>query len=207
MKLYDLSPVLQPGIAEWPGDEPFSHSSTLRIADGAAVNLSFMTLSLHTGSHADAPLHYDDQGASIDELDLTVFLGSARLVNIEANDVISPEQLADALADRPQRLLVRCNPGFRPDRFPDSFVHFTPEAAEAIGRAGVRLVGLDAPSVDNAESKELPCHHAFHRHGTLILENLLLDGVPEGEYQLVALPLRIASGDASPVRAVLISRN
>ncbi|MEE8586245.1 MAG: arylformamidase [Acidobacteriota bacterium] len=206
-KLYDISPLLAPAIAVWPGDAPFQRSQSLSISQGASVNLSSMSLSLHTGAHADAPSHFDDQGATIEDVDLEAYIGPARLVTVEAQETVSAQDLRPVLEDRPQRLLVRCNPDFDPRRFPPRFVHFSPEAAQAIGQAGARLVGLDAPSVDFVDSQELPCHHIFQRHGTAILENLLLKGVPDGEYELIALPLRIAGGDASPVRAVLRRSN
>lgn len=203
-RIYDISPLLDPSVAVWPGDAPFERTQSLSIAEGSSVNLSSMSLSLHTGAHADAPSHFEDGTASIEQMDLSIYFGPVRLVTVEAEKTISAGDLSEVLKAKPQRLLVRCNPGFDPQLFPERFVHFSTEAAEAIGRAGVRLVGLDAPSVDFVDSKELPCHHIFHRHGTAILENLLLQGVPDGDYQLIALPLRIAGGDASPVRAVLM---
>lgn len=201
--LYDISPLLEPAVAVWPGDAPFQRSQSLSIAQGASVNLSSFSASLHTGAHADAPSHFDDQGASIDQVALEAYIGPARLVTIQAKETVSAQDLSAVLQQSPQRLLLRCNPDFDSRSFPSRFVHFSTEAAQAVGQAGVRLIGLDAPSVDFVDSKELPCHHIFHRHGTAILENLLLQGVPDGEYELIALPLRIADGDASPVRAVL----
>ncbi len=202
-KLYDISPLLEPPIAVWPGDAPFERNQSLSIAKGAPVNLSSMSASLHTGAHADAPSHFDDNATGIDQVDLQAYLGPARLITVEAAETISAQDLMPVLEQTPERLLVRCNPDVDPRRFPSRFVHFSTQAAQAIGEAGVRLVGLDAPSVDFVDSKDLPCHNIFHRHGTAILENLLLAGVPDGEYELIALPLRIRGGDASPVRAVL----
>lgn len=203
MRIYDISPTLRPGIAVWPGDEAFRHERSLRISQGSSVNLSSVTFSLHTGVHADAPLHFDDDGEAIDQVDLSKYLGNALLVSVEVRESISAQDLEPFLQQKPERLLVRANPGFTADSFPSRFAHFSPEAAQAIGKAGVRLVGIDAPSVDFVDSKELPCHNAFGRAGTAILENLLLAGVPDGEYQLVALPLKISGGDGSPLRAIL----
>lgn len=205
MKLYDISPRLHAGIAVWPGDVAYSREVSMSLAAGDSVNLSSVTMSLHTGAHADAPSHYSLDAPSIDEVDLTVYLGPARVATLGGGEGISAVELAPILASRPERLIVRCHPGFDPERFPERIRFFTPEAATALGRAGVRLIGVDAPSVDPIDSKDLPAHRAFGRAGVAILENLLLGGVPDGDYELVALPLRIAGGDASPVRAVLRS--
>lgn len=173
------------------------------MSEGASVNLSTAHISLHTGTHADAPSHFAHGAAAIDGVDLTRYFGPAFLVTITVDGCIRPVDLEECLARRPERLLVRCNPLIDPRSFPASFVSFSPEAARHIGSLGVRLVGTDAPSVDPLESKDLPAHHAFQSHGTAILENLFLRDVPDGEYELIALPLRIVGGDASPVRALL----
>lgn len=204
MKIFDISPPLHSGVAVWPGDTPYSRQDNMRIAEGQAVNLSTVTMSLHTGAHIDAPRHFDDGGPGIEGIDLDICFGPARLATVAANDgTIAVSDLTAILGDPPVRLLLRCNPNFDPERFPERFIHFRPAAAEAIGAAGVRLIGIDAPSVDHLDSKELPCHKAFWRHGTYILENLLLHDVPDGQYGLAAVPLRIVQGDASPVRAIL----
>lgn len=203
MKLYDISSPIQAGIAVWPGDTPYRRDEILKMSAGASVNLSTVHISLHTGTHADAPSHFADGAAAIDAVDLSRYLGPALLVTVAVDGAIRPVDLEDCLARRPERLLVRCNPSIDPNSFPASFVSFSPEAARRAGSMGVRLVGTDAPSVDPFESKDLPAHHAFQSYGTAILENLFLRDVPDGEYELIALPLRIIGGDASPVRALL----
>lgn len=203
MKIYDISPPLHPGIAVWPGDVPFQRTESLRLSDGASVNLSSITLSSHTGAHADAPSHFLNSGKTIDQVDLQAYIGPAKVVSISAREYIRASDLDGCTSQKPVRLLVRCNPGIDPNRFPDCFIYFSPQAAERIGKAGVKLIGTDAPSVDRIDSKDLAAHHAFARYGTAILENLNLRGVSDGEYELIALPLRIAGGDGSPVRAIL----
>ncbi|MBI3940648.1 MAG: cyclase family protein [Acidobacteria bacterium] len=203
MKIYDISPLLHPGIAVWPGDTPFSSRPLLRLSQGASVNLSSATLSLHTGAHVDAPSHVLDAGTPIDRVDLSLYVGRARVATLSAVESVREAAVEAILRERPERLLLHCRPGFDADRFPESFVSFTPEAAMRIGEAGIKLVGIDSPSVDPIDSKDLPAHHIFCRYGTAILENLDLRGVPDGEYELIALPLKIQNGDASPVRAIL----
>ncbi len=201
--IFDISPVLHPGVATWPGDVVFLRSSTLRIADGASVNLSSLRMSLHTGAHADAPSHFLEGAPTIDQVGLRAYWGPARVATLNGAGPIAAEELQPLLALQPERLLLRCHPDFDPDQFPSRIRFFDPAAAGAIAAAGVLLVGVDSPSVDPLDSKDLPAHHVFGRGGVAILENLLLHEVPDGEYELSALPLKIAGGDASPVRAVL----
>lgn len=202
--LYDISPLLHPGIAVWPGDVAFSRQESLRLLNGDPCDLSSVECSLHTGSHADAPSHYLEDGATIDQVDLSLYIGPATLVILSnASGPIKPAELREHVQEPPKRLLVCSHPGINPDVFPRSIRSFTPEAAGWLGQAGTRLIGTDAPSVDPLDSKNLPAHKTFGRSGTIILENLSLAGVPAGVYELIALPLKIANGDASPVRAVL----
>lgn len=204
MKRYDITPPLHAGLQVWPGDAPVALTSVLRLADGDTVNLGRLTSSLHAGAHADAPWHFQDDGPAIDRIPLEPYLGPARVVRLRiSGNLIEPADLETALSPPPQRLLVCCNPDRDPDRFPSSFVCFSPAAAARISQAGVRLLGTDAPSVDPVDSKDLPSHRSLWAGGSLILENLDLRRVPEGEYELIALPLPIVGGDGSPVRAVL----
>lgn len=203
MKLYDISPVIHPGIAVWPGDTLFTRRKLMRLSDAAFVNLSSVTLSLHTGAHADAPLHVLPDATSIDLLDLAAFLGPARVVTLNDVDSIREADLHSILAQNPERLLIRCRREYDPDRFPQAVTWFTEQAATRIAEAGVKLIGTDEPSIDPIDSTDLPAHKAFGRAGTAILENIDLRAVPDGEYELIALPLKIRGGDASPVRAIL----
>jgi arylformamidase len=205
MKIYDISHTLSPGIAVWPGDLRFRRTLTQEIAAGDPTNGSALTLSSHVGTHLDAPAHYMEGGRTIDGLDLSLLVGPARLVTVAAAGAILPEHLATALVERPSRLLVRANPPTDLAEFPTRFTAFSEEAARAAVAAGVRLLGIDAPSVDLFEAEELPVHRIMGSVGGVILENLKLAEPPDGLYQLIALPLKIAGGDGSPVRAVLTS--
>ncbi len=214
MKLYDLSPRIDPDIPVWPGDTPFSTRLTARLADGASVNLSALTSTPHLGSHADAPFHTEENGAGIEAMPLAPYLGLCQVVEVprEADGrppaLVEPRHLVDAAGRpldpaEPPRLLLKT--GSVADRtvFPERFTALSPELAALLVDAGALLVGLDSPSVDPFDSTELPAHHALFRGGVANLEGLVLDGVPPGVYELIALPLRLAGLDASPVRAVL----
>jgi arylformamidase len=204
MPLYDISRPVRAGIAVWPGDAPFRVEWTLRRAEGASVNLSELRLSAHTGTHADGPFHASDEGARIGAVPLEAYLGPALLVEARDWPSISVGRVERLLGDeRPERILFRTGCWTDPEVFPEVFPAIEPEAARAMAAAGVRLVGTDAPSIDPFDSKDLPTHQLFREAGIANLESLLLDDVPEGRYELIALPLRLEEADASPVRAVL----
>lgn len=202
--LYDITRPVHPGIPVWPGDADFELDWTLLKRDGAPVNLCQLRLSTHTGTHADAPFHYSDDGAPVGELPLTPFLGTAWVVGVEGWPEISADRLRPLLAQRPvERLLYRTGCWSDRYRFPQRVPPLEPAAVELLADHGLLLVGTDAPSVDALDSSELPAHHALRAAGIQNLESLLLDGVPDGRYTLAALPLRLMDADASPVRAVL----
>jgi arylformamidase len=205
MKIYDITHPLCDATAHWPGDEPFRLQQTMRLSDGNSVNLSRISLSPHNGSHADAPYHYDDTGVPIAEVPLERYMGPALVVALEGRAAITEADVRGLNLAGVERLLVRT--GSYPDytQFNPDFTYFAPEAIAYLARAGVRLIGTDAHSMDPLTSHDLPAHHACGRAGMLILENLNLADVPPGMYELIALPLRLVYGDGSPVRAVLRS--
>lgn len=203
--LYDISPPIRPGIPVWPGDTPYRAELASAIARGSSVNVAAVTSTLHLGAHADAPFHVTDDGMPVAELPLEPFLGPCRVVEVPPAPLILPEHLAGIDLGDPPRLLLKTCSVRDPFRFPERFSALSPELARALGAAGVLLVGLDTPSVDPFDSKDLPAHHALVAGGVANLEGLLLDDVPPGLYELIALPLRLVGLDASPVRAVLRS--
>lgn len=205
MSLYDLSHPLSPAIAVWPGDPSFSLDLVAAIARGDLANVGRLALSTHTGSHVDAPFHFLEEGSSVDELPLEPFIGPALLVDATSASIVGPD-LIDGLAAPPERLLVRTRRRTDPTRFDPEYAALAPAAAERLVALGVRLFGTDAPSVDPFESRTLDSHRILARGGVMILEGLRLDEPPPGLYELIAIPLRIARGDASPVRAILRSR-
>jgi arylformamidase len=204
-RLIDISQSLRPELPVWPGDTPFTEKRTWALGPNCPVNVSKFELSTHAGTHADAPLHYDAKGAPIAAVDLEVYVGPARVLDWRGRNDITPADLAPYLTDAPPRLLFRTFEVFPHTSWPHTWTTITPDAIDLMANAGMRLIGVDGPSLDAQESKTMDAHHAVRRHGMAILEGLVLDGVAPGDYELIALPLKLATLDASPVRAALRS--
>jgi arylformamidase len=202
--LYDISPPIRPRITVWPGDTPFSQERTWAIGPGCPVNVSRITLSTHTGAHADAPLHYAADGVPVDGLDLERYIGPCRVIDVRAaSGVVQPADIAEKLAGVPPRILLRTAERAAVEHWDPDFTAIAAATIDLLAAHGVVLIGTDTPSLDPETSKTLDAHHAVHRHGLSILEGLVLDDVAPGDYELIALPLRLAELDAAPVRAVL----
>lgn len=203
--LYDISPAISPALAVWPGDTPPSREVLQDLARGDTVSLSSLRATVHLGAHADAPSHYGLGAATIDERPLDLYLGECEVVRVAAaSDRQVTPGLLSRTASAPRVLLAT---GTAPDSavFNRDFAALAPELIDHLHERGVRLVGVDTPSVDPADSKTLPAHNRCLAHDMAILEGLRLADVPEGRYELIALPLRLVGFDASPVRAVLRS--
>lgn len=203
MTLHDISVLTGACTPEWPGDTPFSCGWTARVAEGSSVNLTTITSSPHVGTHADAPLHVMDGGASAESLPLDAFIGRALVIGVTGLPRDLGADWAERVPDGTARLLLRTGTSVASGTFPADWPALSAEAAELLVRRGLRLLGVDAPSVDRRESKTLAVHHALFRGGAQVLENLDLRGVAEGEYELSAVPVKWAGVDAAPVRAVL----
>ena len=202
-RLWDISPPISADSPLFPGDVAFSQAWTARIAPGCPVNLSAITMSPHIGAHADAPLHYANDAAPIGAVDLHPYLGRCRVIHaIDCGPLVTRAHLDHAAEDMPERVLVRTC-ARAPTRWSDEFSAYAPQTLDWLASLGVRLVGIDSQSVDPASSKTLDSHHRLLKLDLRVLENLVLDDVPEGDYELIALPLKLTTGDASPVRAVL----
>ena len=203
-RLYDVSVLVRPGTPEWPGDTPYACGWTWDMAQGASVQLSAITMSPHVGTHADAPLHVRQGAPGTDRLPLDAFAGPARVVTLDGppRDV-GIDELRAHLPQTPAQLLLRTGRTIAAGAFPDDWPALAAGCASALVRDGLRLLGVDAPSVDRRESKALATHHALFDGGAQLLENLDLRDVPDGEYELIAYPLRLEGLDAAPVRAVL----
>jgi arylformamidase len=201
---WDISPPVHAGAPIFPGDTAYAQQWAATIGPGCPVNVSAITLSPHVGAHADAPLHYDANGAAIGEVSLDAFLGPCRVIHaIGCGPLVKPEHIAHALAGLPERVLVRVYERQPQDAFDNDLPAFAPETVEQLADLGVLLIGIDSASIDPANSKTLDSHQTIRRRGLRVLENLLLDDVPEGDYELIALPLKLTTADASPVRAIL----
>jgi arylformamidase len=202
-RLWDISPPVDAASPVFPGDTPYTQQWSARIGPGCPVNVSTLNLSPHTGAHADAPLHYDASGKAIGAVDLDPYLGRCRVLHaIGRGPLIEWTHLANALDAPPPRVLVRTYTR-QPTSWDPQLTAFAPQTVERLADLGVMLIGIDTASIDPAESKALPSHQVIRRRGLRVLENLVLDDVPEGDYELIALPLKLMSADASPVRAVL----
>jgi len=202
--LWDISPPVHPETPVWPGDTPVGIERVWRMEAGSPVNVARITLSPHTGAHADAPLHYDAEGAPIGEVALDTYLGRCRVIDcIGAAPAVTPGHVAGHLADAPPRVLLRTYARAPLDAWDPHFCAVAPETVDLLAKSGVRLIGIDTPSLDPQESKTMDAHQRIRAHRMAILEGLVLDAIAPGDYELIALPLRLATLDASPVRAVL----
>ena len=207
MAIYDITRTVRPTTAVWLGDARYSVSPALQIDEGASVNLTTITLSPHTGSHADAYFHYEREGANPAAMPLESYIGRARVVTVERSDcALHPEDFAPGVLDGVERLLIHSAVSDLPDDvFPQAFPYLSVELIALLAEQGAKLIGLDSPSVDAFDSKTLDCHHALRRYGMVNLECLMLRNVPDGDYELVALPLKLDLACGSPVRAILRS--
>ncbi len=203
--LWDISPPIAADSPLFPGDTAYSQQWTARIGPGCPVNLSAITMSPHIGAHADAPLHYGAGAPPIGAVPLEPYLGPCRVIHaIDCGPLVRLEHLLHAVEGIPPRVLVRtCAKA--PTAWSPRFASFAPETIAWLASLGITLVGIDSQSVDPADSKTLDAHQLLLRHDLRVLENLVLDDVPAGDYELIALPLKLATADASPVRAVLRS--
>ena len=199
----DISRRISEKTAVWPGDTPFSRRWVMSIADGAACNTSTITLSSHTGTHADAPLHFEEGAAGIDAVELGAYLGPCRVIHTRTRACVTTADLQDVVLERGMRLLLKTPEAPGDEEWKDDFAFISEEVAGALAKARLALVGIDTPSVDPMDSKTMDAHKILLAGGVAILESLDLSSVPEGNYELIALPLKIAGGDSSPVRAVL----
>jgi arylformamidase len=203
MRIYDISVTLREGVACWPGDAPYAWQWSWKRSQGASVNVGRVGMSVHTGTHADAPYHFADDGKTVEVLDLAPYVGAAWVLDLRHRRVIAIEDLAAFDFSHRPRVLLRTDACLDPECFPDSIPVLDEAVPAWLASRGVILVGVDVPSVDALDSKDLPIHHALGRHGIAILENLRLAEVPAGVYELIALPLKLAGADGAPVRAIL----
>lgn len=204
MTLIDISPIVDEAIAVWPGDTPYVRTINTDMTAGENLTLSDIRTTVHVGAHADSPSHYVETGQDIASRKLDYYIGACVVLHVD--DVrgrrIMPYDLhgKDITA---ARVLLRTGTFPDPRAWNDDFASLSPELVDFLHERGVITIGIDTPSVDPMESKALEAHHALAQHDMANLEGLVLDHVAEGTYELIALPLRLAGADGSPVRAVL----
>jgi len=204
--LYDITRTVSETTAVWQGDTPYHTEPILKLSDGASVNLVTITATPHLGTHADAYFHYEPNGAHPLTMPLDAYMGRVRVMTVTQRDgALSPADLP-ASPEGAERLLIHSHVSDLADSvFAPEFPYLSVELIAWLAGYGIRLIGLDSPSVDAVDSKDLPCHHALARYSMVNLENVYLRGVPDGDYELIALPLKLDAACASPVRAVLRS--
>jgi arylformamidase len=203
MELYDITPAITPRLAVWPGDTPPTREILLHLEWGNAVTLSTLRTTVHLGAHADAPSHYGVGGDTIERRPLGRYIGPCRVIEALAKPRTCLSSAVVPLQPGSERLLFRTGTYRDPGQFHEEFAALSAELIATAHERGVHLVGIDTPSVDLFDSKDLPAHKACLARDVAILEGLALEGVPEGLYELIALPLKLVGFDASPVRAIL----
>lgn len=203
-RLMDISQPMLDGMPGWPGDTPYETTPVWQHGPDCPVAVARIRCSTHCGTHADAPLHYDPAGAAIDALSLEAYVGRARVLDLRhAGPVVMPEHVRPAVDGTVERVLLRTWARFAHEAWDERFACVSPQTIELLAEHGVILIGTDAPSIDPQASKTLDAHRAVRAADMRILEGLMLDAVEAGDYELIALPLRLAGLDAAPVRAVL----
>jgi len=203
--IYDITPPISEALKVWPGDTPPSREVLCDMHDGANLTLSTLHATVHLGAHVDAPSHYGTDAPSMEARPIDLYLGPCQVVTVDVarGSRIESAQLVEPV--KAERVLFHTNTYPDPCCFNEDFAALSPALVDRLAGEGVRLVGIDTPSVDLFKSEDLPAHHAFLRHDMAILEGIMLSGVPDGVYELIALPLKLVGFDASPVRAILRS--
>ncbi len=212
MRVYDISPTLGPKTGVFPGDVAFSRPVSMSFEAGHHLGLSSITTTLHVGAHADSSSHYSEHGEGIDKRDLGYYVGPCLVVRskVPRGERVRFEHLSDFARRRieaggrlPARFLVWTGTFPNPNEWNSDFASYDPALIERLSGLGVRLIGIDTPSIDPETSKALESHHTIEKLEMAVLEGICLDGVPEGEFLLMAQPIKIGGGDAGPVRALL----
>ena len=203
MTLIDITPLIDESLAIWPGDTPYARTVNTHMADGANLTLSDIRGTVHLGASADAPSHYVKDGEDIASRSLDSYIGPCVVLHVDGarGRRITPDDIRDKQITA-TRVLFRTGT-YDSRKWAEDFASLSPELVDHLHGMGVITIGMDTPSIDPFESKALEAHQACARHDMSILEGLALDGVAEGRYELIALPLRLKGADGSPVRAVL----
>lgn len=207
-KIIDISPLVSPQTAVYPGDVPFRREESMSTKAGQHLTLSSITTTTHVGAHTDAPNHYHRDGAGIDSRPLSLYYGPCQVIRVKLKrgERILPEHLGKTKISAP-RVLFRTDSFPNPDRWNNDFNSLSPELVHFLAKKKVVLVGIDTPSIDPADSKALESHQAIYSRDLAILEGIILTKAAPGKYTLAAFPLKLAGADASPVRAVLLTNS
>lgn len=209
MKIHDITVPIKTGMLHYPGSPAVEVAIGKSMAKGDAGNTSRLTCSVHTGTHVDAPYHYVQDGARIDELDLATLIGPARLFELDVDGEITPAHLARLDLGGVTRALFKTKNShlmYEPE-FTKDYTHFGVAGSEVLVRHGLRLLGIDYISVEGYGDPNSPAHKVLLGSGMIVLEGIDLRAIAPGDYQLICLPLKIARGDGAPARVVLVDEN
>jgi arylformamidase len=204
MKFYDISINLSPESMRWVTSPEFEFVERYRMSRGDEKNSSSIKMSVHSGTHVDAPFHFVADGATIESLPLEIFIGPALVHAIDADRYITKEQVEAIDLNGESRVLFKTKNSqlLHQPTYDPNFVAFSVEAAEALAKQGVKLVGLDYLSIAHAE-EQVAVHRPFLDRGVILLEGVDLSDVRPGRYELICFPIRLRGLDAAPCRAVL----
>jgi len=206
-RIHDVTVPLTPGMPTYPGDPPFELEAIRSLAEDR-YRLSRLVLSTHAGTHVDAPAHFLDGGATVDQLPLEILLGKARVVELSSRERVERADMEalDLRDDLRVLLKTRMSGQMLRTAYQEDHLYVTVDAAHYLAQAGIKLVGFDYLSIDRAGSADFPAHHALLGKGVVVVEGLDLSEVEPGEYDMTCLPLRVAGADGAPARVVLRSR-
>lgn len=205
MKLYDVSLPLYPGMINWPGDPEFGSQAVHQIAAGANANVSRLVMGSHSGTHIDAPRHFIEGAPGVDAIDLEILVGRVRVYDLPVADVLDSVLLDGLDLKGQRRVLFKTRNSARLHRgeITDDYPWLTPEAAACLVKQGAALVGIDSLSIEQPHAPGHPVHQTLLAAGVVIIEGLDLFDVLEGDYDLMALPLRVQDADGAPARVLL----
>lgn len=208
MQTYDISLSISPDLPIWPGDPPLVLERVEKIEEGANNNVSRLDMSVHAGTHVDAPYHFLPEGKTIEKLNLNLLIGRVYVLHLPDVDLITAAVLDQAqLPPRTRRVLFKTRNSEYwargENRFQTDFVGLSPDAATYLVQRGVKLVGVDYLSVAPYK-KSRPTHEVLLKAGVVIVEGLDLSAVSQGRYTLFCLPIKLVGSDGAPARAILL---
>jgi len=205
MKLIDVSVPLEPSLASYPGNVPFTLEANKRIARGDSSNVSAVHMSAHSGTHVDAPRHFFDEGPGTEALALEMLIGRTRVIELRTRGGITADDLKPVDLAEDVRLLIKTTNSrlWGDSTFHTEYVGITESAARHLVEHGIKVLGVDYLSVEVFKTPGAPAHHLLLGGGTIVIEGLNLRDVDPGIYEMYCLPLRIVGCDGAPARVVL----
>jgi arylformamidase len=202
----DVTAPLHSGMVHWPDNPPVKIERMLDISKGDNANVSELSMGSHTGTHMDAPVHFINDGISLDKMDLAATIGPARVINVDDEEAIHPDAIKGEEINPGDRILFKTrnsNSEWWSEPFNEKFIYLTHEAAELLAEREVRTVGVDYLSVGGYKRDGAQTHRALLEAGIWIIEGLRLGEIEPGAYDLICLPLLITGADGAPSRALL----